>query len=84
MNAAQLQAAVVDILAKIPERSIAVDTGDLSTELQRACADMEQHGLLVQHNGIWTISEGQETAAGFYANSIAHYLLSEGDAATAK
>ena len=84
MNAAQLQAAVVDILAKIPERSIAVDTGDLSTELQRACADMEQHGLLVQHNGIWTISEGQETAVGFYANSIAHYLLSEDDAAIAK
>jgi len=73
-HAAQMLAAVIDVLSRIPERSIAVDIENLSAELATSCAHMEQHGLIVQKEGSWAISEGQDIAVAFYANSIAHYL----------
>jgi len=71
----ELEAEVAQLLPQIPERSIAVDTADITGELTRACASMEQHGLIAKVDGMWHVAEGQEVAVQFYANSIAHYLM---------
>ena len=74
LDAGALEAAVSALLNRIPTKSIVLDSADLPAELSRACGHMVQHGLIEQRNGIWHIMEGEETAAQFYANSIAHYL----------
>lgn len=70
----QLIASVRALTARLPAGSIEIEADDLATEVQYACAQMEQHGLLMQHDGVWRISADQHTAVVFYANSIAHYL----------
>ena len=73
-----LQTVVTELLARLPAKSIVLDSGDLAGELSRACGHMVQHGLIEARNGVWHIMDGQETATQFYANSIVHYL-SDGD-----
>ncbi|MEH6646123.1 1-acyl-sn-glycerol-3-phosphate acyltransferase [Sulfitobacter sp.] len=87
----EMEAAVATLLARIPARSIEVNTEALSREVTRSCRHMHQHGLIEQRDGVWTLMDGQETAVKFYANSIAHYLPegnndadADADAATAK
>ncbi len=69
-----LEAAVTALVAQLPERNIAIDTGNIAKEVERACRHMSQHGLIAQHDGVWDVVEGQEVAVQFYANSIAHFL----------
>ncbi|MEQ6202350.1 1-acyl-sn-glycerol-3-phosphate acyltransferase [Sulfitobacter sp. HNIBRBA2951] len=83
----QLIASVRALIARLPAGSIEIEAEDLATEVQYACAQMEQHGLVMHHDGVWRISADQHTAVVFYANSIAHYLPKDGnsvDAASAK
>jgi len=83
----EMEAAVAILLARLPARSIEVNTEALSREVTRSCRHMHQHGLIAQRDGVWSIMDGQETAVQFYANSIAHYLPeghNDADAATAK
>ena len=82
-----LERAVPDLLARMPAKSIVLESSDLAGELSRACGHMVQHGLIETRGGVWHVMEGQEAATQFYANSIAHYLVDgdeTGDAATAK
>lgn len=87
LDVASLEVAVIDLLKRMPTKSIVLDAADLTGELSRACGHMVQHGLIEQRNGVWHVMEGQATATQFYANSIAHYLVdcgNLGDAALAK
>ncbi|UWR25610.1 1-acyl-sn-glycerol-3-phosphate acyltransferase [Sulfitobacter sp. S223] len=83
----ELEAAVATLIARVPARSIAVDTDALSREVKRSCMHMQQHGLVEVRDGVWSIMAGQEDAVKFYANSIAHYLRerhNDANAAAAK
>ncbi|MCX7567209.1 1-acyl-sn-glycerol-3-phosphate acyltransferase [Sulfitobacter sp. F26169L] len=70
----ELEAQVAQLLKQVPQNSIAVNEAELSGEVARACRHMQQHGLITQHDGDWSVNAGQEIAVRFYANSIAHYL----------
>jgi glycerol-3-phosphate O-acyltransferase len=84
LDDAALEATVSDLLARMPERSIAVDTDRLGDEIREACGHMALHGLIENRGGAWHIMDEQREAVTFYANSIAHYLAEVHDAAGAK
>ena len=71
---ADLYLGVEKLIAQMPAGSIELDLNDLTSEVQRACTHMEQHGLITRQGDVWQISSDQHTAVAFYANSIAHYL----------
>jgi len=71
---ADLYLSVGQLIAQMPEGSVELDLDDLTSEVQRACTHMEQHGLITRQGDVWQISADQHTAVAFYANSIAHYL----------
>jgi len=76
LNVMELEAHVAQLLERVPEQSVTVDTQNITDEVARACRHMAQHGLIVLQYGKWTICDGQKTAVQFYANSIVHYLPS--------
>lgn len=81
-----LEADVSSLIAQMPEANLALKY-DVTREVRRACRHMNQHGLIEDVGGDWTISEGQREAVQFYANSIAHFLATANtpvDAAPAK
>jgi glycerol-3-phosphate O-acyltransferase len=81
LDVIQLEAEVRALLVDLPPKSVVIDESELGTELPEACRHMLQHGLIEMRGDLWQISEGQETAVQFYANSIAHYLPQRGDVA---
>ncbi|QUJ76901.1 1-acyl-sn-glycerol-3-phosphate acyltransferase [Sulfitobacter albidus] len=77
-----LEGAVASLMAGLPERNFALK-GDVATEVRRACRHMRQHGIIAERDGKWRIEAGQEGAAQFYANSIAHFTNAGNDPANA-
>ncbi|WP_299561661.1 1-acyl-sn-glycerol-3-phosphate acyltransferase [uncultured Sulfitobacter sp.] len=74
LNVMELEAAVAKLIAQMPRQNITFDFQKTGAEVSRACRHMQQHGMIEKADGKWVISRGEEGAAEFYANSIAHFL----------
>jgi glycerol-3-phosphate O-acyltransferase len=62
------------LLAEVPESNRAISVEDLDMEVSRAAQELQDHNVIVNRDGVWTICKGATPVLQFYANSIEHML----------
>lgn len=69
----RLEICVARLITDLPAQNLAIDMDDLSTEISRATAGLEERKLISQSDGIWHVNPDATGVLQFYANSIGHF-----------